>query len=172
MQKSDNNRECRVSWESSHGLEMFQGKAVVDLQVGDILVMDEERDHGVYTPEDSLLIGTHFVLAEMLARVLRTSTFHKNNPDYANDPSPRVREYFQNFIEVLNFSYIANYKLTKTYINQDSRPSEAWGFWDYLEACYDLRKEWGMTVKKIKEAKAHLESLFGLDLAQLSQSNR
>jgi len=90
---------------TSQGLKVWRLKKgstviVIVLLPGDVLWMPPRWKHDVYSPQDSLMLGGHFILAEILAATLLAATWHKIDPDLANDPSEEAEEYFKNIVLV------------------------------------------------------------------------
>jgi len=145
----------------------FKDSYTVDLQVGDLLIMSPGQIHGVYSPQNAFLVGTHFIIAEILVSTLKAATRHREYDGVTNDESKRAREYFINLIDVLAFFILSNLKLTKIFVTQTTRRSAVWGYWNYLLECLEVRVKWNMSKAKILRAKKHLTDLFGEELKNL-----
>ena len=94
------NLEARLSWTLSHGLGVFENCFVVDTLPGDLLLVPCGWHHAVYSPQDSLMHGGHYILAEGLVSNLEAATTQQKYRGLANESLAGVGEYFRILIKV------------------------------------------------------------------------
>jgi len=97
---TEKNRKKRLSWKPSDGWGVFEGCFVLDTHAGDLLNIPCGWHHAVYTPQDSLMHGGHYMMAENVGTNLEMTMRQIDQDGLTNDPLYKLIACYRNLLEV------------------------------------------------------------------------